>query len=99
MRRTRERYTEIRARLGMPANPDPPISRATGLDRQTVQRFARAGSIEELLVKATSRESKLDQFKPYLNQRWNEGVTDAVALHAELKQRGSATILWFMRSL
>ena len=31
-----------------------------------MQRFARAGSAEELLGKATSRESKLDKFKPYL---------------------------------
>jgi len=87
--RTRERYTEIRARLDAGESLSA-ISRVTGLDRQTVQRFARAGSIDELLVKATSRESKLDQFKPYLHQRWNEGVTDAAALHAELKQRGWA---------
>jgi len=55
-----------------------------------VQRFARAGSAGELLGKATSRESKLDQFKPYICQRWNEGLTDAAALHAELRQRGWA---------
>ena len=55
-----------------------------------MQRFARAGGIEELLARATSRESRLDAFKPYLHQRWNEGVTDAAALHAELQQRGWA---------
>jgi hypothetical protein len=87
--RTRERYAEIRGRLDAGESLSA-ISRATGLDRQTVQRFARAGSIDELLVKATSRESKLDEFKPYLHQRWNEGVTDAAALHAELRQRGWA---------
>lgn len=27
-------------------------------------------------------------FKPYLHQRWNEGATDATALHAELCERG-----------
>ena len=37
-----------------------------------------------------NRESKLDRFKPYLCQRWNEGITDAAALHAELQQRGWA---------
>ena len=57
-------------------------------DRKTVQRFARAGSAEELLGKATSRESKLDKFTPYLHQRWNEGVTDAAVLHAELREQG-----------
>jgi hypothetical protein len=61
-----------------------------GLDRKTVRRFARAATVDELLVKATTRESKLDQFKPYICQRWNEGVTDAAALHAELRERGWA---------
>jgi transposase len=87
--RTRERYAEIRGRLDAGESLSA-ISRATGLDRKTVQRFARAGSAEELLGKATSRESKLDEFTPYLHQRWNEGVTDAAVLHAELRQRGWA---------
>ena len=85
--RTREGHAEIHRRLDVGESLSA-ISRATGLDRKTVQRFARAGSAEELLVKATSRESKLDQFTPYLHQRWNEGVTDAGALHAELRERG-----------
>jgi transposase len=87
--RTRQRHAEIHQRLDAGESLSA-ISRATGLDRKTVQRFARAGSAGELLGKATSRESKLDQFKPYLHQRWNEGVTDAAALHAELQQRGWA---------
>jgi len=87
--RTRERYAEIRGRLDAGQSLSA-ISRATGLDRKTVQRFARAGSAGELPGKATSRESKLDQFTPYLHRRWNEGVTDAAALHAGLQQRGWA---------
>ena len=87
--RTRERYAEIRGRLDAGESLSG-ISRATGLDRKTVQRFARAGSAEELLGKATSRESKLDDFTPYLRQRWNDGVTDAAALHAELREQGWA---------
>ena len=39
---------------------------------------------------ALGKGSKLDPFKPYLHQRWNEGVTDAGVLHAELRQRGFA---------
>ena len=85
--RTRERYAEIRQRAGA-GESLAAISRAMGLDRTTVRRFARAGSAGELLVKATSRESKLDEFKPYLHQRWNEGTTDAAVLHAELRERG-----------
>ena len=87
--RTRERYAEIRGRLDAGESLSA-ISRVTGLGRKTVQRFARAGRIDELLVMATSGESKLDEFKPYLHQRWNEGVTDAAALHAGLRERGWA---------
>jgi transposase len=87
--RTRERYAEIRARLDA-GESLAAISRVTGLDRKTVQRFARAGSADELPGKATSRESRLDEFKPYICQRWNQGVTDAAALHAELQERGWA---------
>ena len=87
--RTRERYAEIRGRLDAGESLSA-ISRVTGLDRKTVQRFARAGSADELLGKATSRESRLDEFKPYICQRWNHGVTDAAALHAELQERGWA---------
>jgi transposase len=87
--RTRERYADIRARLDGNQSLSA-ISRATGLDRKTVQRFARAGSIDELLVRAVTREAKVDEFKPYLCQRWNEGVRDAAVLHAELRQRGWA---------
>src|SRR6516164_4142031 len=79
--RTRERYAEIRGRLDAGESLSA-ISRVTGLDRKTVQRFARAGSAGELPGKATSRDSKLDAFKPYPHQRWNEGVTDAAVLHA-----------------
>ena len=53
-----------------------------------MQRFAREPDVAKLLIKATSRDSKLDPFKPWINQRWNEGITDAAALHAELQGRG-----------
>jgi len=87
--RTRERYADIRARLDESQSLSA-ISRATGLDRKTVQRFARAQGIDELLVRAVTREAKTGEFKPYLCQRWNDGVRDASVLHAELRQRGRA---------
>jgi len=86
--RTRERYAEIRERLGA-GQPQAAIRRATGLDRRTVQRYARATSAGELLA-SMSRESKLEKFKPYICQRWNQGLTDAAQIHAELQQRGWA---------
>lgn len=85
--RTRERYDDIRARLDA-GQSQAAIIRATGLSPKTVSRFARAGSIDELLVKAVARESKLDEFKPYLCRRWNEGARDAAVLNAELRQQG-----------
>jgi transposase len=87
--RTRERYADIRARLDGNQSLSA-ISRATGLDRGTVQRFARAGSVDELIAAAVTRESRLDEFKPYLCRRWNEGARDASVLHAELRQQGWA---------
>ncbi|MDQ2873959.1 MAG: transposase [Actinomycetota bacterium] len=85
--RHRERYAAVHARLaeGMPAAA---IARELGLDRHTVDRFAHATSLEEVLIKATSRASILDPFKPCLNQRWNDGATSAAVLHAELQARG-----------
>jgi transposase len=85
--RHRERYAAVHARLadGLSAAA---ISRDLGLDRHTVDRFAHATSLEEVLVKATSRASILDPFKPYLNQRWNAGVTSGAVLHAELQAQG-----------
>ena len=55
-----------------------------GLGRNTVNRFAREPDPAALLVKATGRESKLDPFKPWINRRWNQGLTSAAALHAEM---------------
>jgi hypothetical protein len=63
--RTQDRYAEIRGRLDAGESLSA-ISRVTGLDRKTVQRFARVGSADELLGKATSRESRLDELKPHI---------------------------------
>jgi transposase len=54
------------------------------LDRKTVQRFAHADSIDELLTKARNRGSLLDAFKPYLHERFNGGCTDAARLTEEI---------------
>jgi transposase len=85
--RTRERHAAVHQLLAA-GHSQAAISRTLGLDRKTVRRFAREPGAAALLVKATSRDSKLDPFKPYLNQRWNQGVTDASVLHTELQARG-----------
>jgi transposase len=86
--RTRERYADIRARLDA-GHSQAEIIRATGLAPKTVRRFARAGSAGELLG-GTARGSGLDEFKPYLLRRWNEGARDGAALHAEIREQGWA---------
>jgi Transposase len=82
-----ERYAAVHARPaeGLPAAA---ISRYPGPVRHTAGRFGRATSLEEVLVKATSRASIPGPFKPCLNQRSSAGATSAAVLHAELQARG-----------
>jgi hypothetical protein len=83
----RERYAAVHDLLaeGHSLNQ---ICQRPQLDRGTVRRFARAGSVDELLIKATNRTGKLDSYTDHLQARIHDGVTDAVALHAELRQLG-----------
>jgi hypothetical protein len=61
-----------------------PIMRELGLAKETVRKFYRATSVEE--VTATSRAgrpSMLDEFKPYLHERFNSGISNVSALFRE----------------
>ncbi len=85
--RTRERYAAVQQLLseGMSISA---ICRTLRLDRKTVQRFARANNMDELLAKARNRGSLLDRFKPYLHERFNAGCTDAARLTEEIIAMG-----------
>jgi transposase len=87
MVRTRERYRAISelVAVGMSMGA---IARELGLDRATVRRFARASSVDELLVKTRQRASLLDGFTDYLHHRWSQGARDAAVLTAELRELG-----------
>jgi transposase len=88
VRRTRERYEAVHA-LRAQGKGIKPIMRELGLAKETVRRFARAASAEDLLAKARGRRpSVLDEFKPYLHQRWNAGHTNVLQLHAEIAAAG-----------
>ncbi|MFC9434756.1 ISL3 family transposase [Nocardia sp. NPDC057030] len=87
--RTRQRYTEVHGLLAE-GETIRGIGIRLGLARGTVRRFARAQSPEELLVNNRTgyRTGLLDEFKPYLHQRWNEGCTNATRLFEEIRSRG-----------
>jgi transposase len=85
--RTRDRHAAVHGLLAA-GHSQRTAAHILGLSRNTVNRFAAAASAGELLIKATSRPSKLDRYKPYLRQRWNQGITSPAALHAELQARG-----------
>jgi len=86
--RTCQRYEQVQA-LRAQGKGIKPIMRETGLAKETVRRFYRAATADELLAKVRDgRPSLLDDYKPCLHQRWNEGCTNVRQLHAELKERG-----------
>ncbi|WP_113701161.1 hypothetical protein [Nonomuraea lactucae] len=85
--RTHERCAQVQALKAKSLSLNA-ISRELGLAFRTVRKYANATSVDELLAPTLGRSSKLDQFKPYLTRRWNEGCSNAVQLHAEIKTQG-----------
>lgn len=85
--RTRQRYEAITA-LRAQGKGLRAIARELELDRKTVRRFDAAASVEDLLAQMTSRTGLLDDYLPYLQQRWSDGCTDVDTLFAEIRERG-----------
>jgi transposase len=81
--RTRERHAAVHELL-QAGRSQREAAEILGLSPRTVSRFARERDAAGLLVKATCQESRLDPFKPWIDHRLNEGLTSAVALHAEM---------------
>jgi transposase len=87
--RTRERHAAIHALLAQHVSLRE-VAVELGVSRNTVRRFARATSAEELLVNdGTGHRAKLlDAHADYLRQRWSQGCSDAARLWEELRERG-----------
>jgi transposase len=68
------------------------IARHLGWGLHTVQRYARAATWQELADGRWQgpRPSKLDPFKPYLDQRTGEGCGNGARLFREIRERGYA---------
>lgn len=66
------------------------VARRLGLGRNTVRKYARAATPEAMLHgQWQDRTSKLDPYRPYLEQRIAEGCTNLSQLHRELQERGA----------
>jgi len=63
------------------------IAAATGVSRNTVRKYLRSPGVPTA-KKRGKRGSKLDAFKPYVQQRLAEGVENCEVLLRELKARG-----------
>ena len=88
VRRTRERYAAVQA-LRAQGKGIKPIMRELHLAKETVRKFARAATVEDLLARPRAgRASILDEHKPRLHKRWNAGCTNVPQLHAEITARG-----------
>jgi transposase len=87
--RTRSRHTQVHTMLA-DGRAIRVIAAELRLSRNTVRRFARATDPEELLVHDGTgrRPGILDDYEPYLRERWNAGATNASQLWHEIRARG-----------
>ena len=85
--RTRARFDAVHACLGRGLSRNA-TARELNLDIQTVRRFANATHVEQLLGKVEHRPTALDPYVDLVNQRWNEGITNARAIFAEAATLG-----------
>ncbi|MFB6811466.1 transposase [Streptomyces sp. NPDC056387] len=64
------------------------ISRDLDLDYYAVRRYAQTPDVDQLLVKVTQRRTLLDDYNPYLYERFAQGCRNARQLFREVRDQG-----------
>jgi transposase len=85
--RARERHAVVHDLLAQ-GKTHSQICKTLGLSAHTVRKFMRAATAEQVITGPVPRSSRIDHFAPYLQERWNQGCTDAAQLHAEIQAQG-----------
>ncbi|WP_437061143.1 ISL3 family transposase [Streptomyces sp. enrichment culture] len=86
--RTRAKHATIHALLAA-GHSKRSVARQLDMTLNTILRFSRAATPEEMFTgQWQSRATRLDAYKPYLDQRWQEGCTNAWKLWEEIKEQG-----------
>ncbi|MGW9176276.1 ISL3 family transposase [Streptomyces decoyicus] len=86
--RTRTKHATIHALLAA-GHSKRSVARQLGMTLNTILRFSRATSPEEMFTgQRQNRATRLDAYKPYFDQRWQEGCTNAWSLWEEIKEQG-----------
>lgn len=85
--RTRAKHATIHVLLAA-GHSKRSVARQLGMTLNTILRFSRATTPEEMFTgQWQSRVTRLDD-KPYLDQRWQEGCINAWKLWEEIKEQG-----------
>jgi transposase len=97
--RRRARYEEV-IKLQQEGHSQREIARRLGLGQRTVRRWVQARGFPE--QSRRRRRSRLDRFRPYLEQRWQDGIRNVARLWRELQKQGftggySTVKDWFYR--
>ncbi|MGY4984070.1 ISL3 family transposase [Streptomyces sp. 900105755] len=86
--RTRSRHAAVHALLKA-GHSQRSIQRQLGMTWRTVKQFADVAKPEDLFTgQWQNRPSVLDDYKPYLDDRWNEGCTNAWKIWEEILPLG-----------
>ncbi|WP_406739611.1 ISL3 family transposase [Streptomyces atratus] len=86
--RTRAKHATIHALLAA-GHSKRSVARQLGMSQNTVLRFSRADAPEDLFDgQWQNRTSVLDEYEIYLDDRWNEGCTNAWKLWEEIVPLG-----------